>query len=242
MKHVLKKIPVIYPAVRAIRSYIRRFTRPGIEQEIQKALRNRDTVSFVQVGSNDGQGGDPLHRLIMANAHWSGIFIEPVKFLFARLQQNYQGSARFTFENVAIGIENGVKKFYYVSDAARTAFGDELPFWFDQLGSFNKEHIIKYLDKVAPYIIEEELECITLPNLLARNQVQTVDLVHIDTEGFDYQVLKQVDLGRYHPTIILYEHQHLTGEEKAQAEQMLKSAGFRLKEYGWDTLAIRQTS
>ena len=205
-----------------------------------KAVGGKPSVFFVQVGSNDGVQGDPIHDLIVSRESWRGIFIEPIDFLFKRLRQNYGEAERFVFENVAIGTEKGSKTFYYVSEKAKVEL--DLPYWHDQLGSFDKGHITRALgDEMSPYIVEEDVECLPLQDVLDRNRVDAIDLIHIDTEGFDYKVLSQLDLKRYKPAVILFEHHLLSDEEFVKARQLLRGTGYRLLQYGNDTLAIRKS-
>lgn len=218
----------------------RRFRKsdPTIQERILKAVGDKPRVFFVQVGSNDGLQGDPIHDLIVSRDSWTGIFIEPIDFLFQRLRKNYGEAERFIFENVAIGTEKGSKTFYYVSAKAKTEL--DLPYWHDQLGSFEKSHITKMLgEQMTPYIVEEDVECLPLQDVLDRNGVKAIDLVHIDTEGFDYKVLSQLDLTRYKPSVILFEHHLLPDEEFVAARKLLHGAGYRLVQYGNDILAIR---
>ncbi len=42
-----------------------------------------------------------------------------------------------------------------------------------------------------------------------KHNVQEIDILHIDTEGFDYNVLSQIDFIKHKPYIILYENKHL---------------------------------
>lgn len=212
---------------------------PKIAKQIEKTLEINGNIFFVQVGSNDGLQGDPLHELITKNKKWSGIFIEPVEFLFQRLKRNYENSERFVFEKVAIGSEKETKKFYYVKEGAKADLGDKLPFWYDQLGSFNKDHILKHLNgKLEPYIVEEEIQCVPIQEIFDKNLVKKLDLIHIDTEGFDYKVLSQVNFKKYKPSIVLYEHKHLSMDEKEKAKSLLKIFKYKLFEYKEDTLAI----
>jgi FkbM family methyltransferase len=202
-------------------------------------LRDRPAVFFIQVGSNDGVQGDPIHDLILLNTGWSGIFIEPVRSVFQQLKRNYREAPRFVFENTAIGKEKEKVKFYYVSEKARTQRGNSLPFWFDQLGSFDRNHILKQLDgRLEPFIIEELIECVPMQEILDRNHVERFDLLHVDTEGFDCQVISQIDFTRYQPKVILYEHHHLSHEERQKVTSLLSSWGYRLSVYDGDTLAI----
>lgn len=239
IKESLRSVPLVYGAAKWV---YRRFRKsdPTIQDRILKAVGGKPTVFFVQVGSNDGLQGDPIHDLIVSRNGWRGVFIEPIDFLFQRLRKNYGEADRFVFENVAISTEKGSKTFYYVSEKAKSEL--DLPYWHDQLGSFDKAHITNLLgDQMAPYIVEEEVECLPLQDVLDRNRVAEIDLLHIDTEGFDYKVLAQLDLKRYRPSAILFEHHLLSDDEFVKARELLRGTGYRLLQYGNDTLAIRRS-
>lgn len=244
-KNLKKKFPFLYGIARncyrffvpAPKSRIER-----IQERIQQALQDRSSVFFMQVGANDGLRGDPLRQLILENEHWTGVFVEPLVQYFQLLKQNYRNAPRFVFENVAISAEQGRREIFYVSKDAEAAFGDELPNWFYGLGSFEKSHILSHLaalgDKIEPYIVAEEIEAVPFQMLLDRNSVTSIDVLSIDTEGYDYQVLAQVDFDRYRPAVVLFEHKHLSGEEKQLANTLLTGRGYQCTEYGGDTLAI----
>jgi FkbM family methyltransferase len=185
-----------------------------------------------------GSGGSSV-RYSIKKKEWTGIFIEPVGFLFQRLKQNYEYSERFIFENVAIGTKKGRRKFYYVSEDAKAKLGDDLPHCYDKLGSFDRDHILRHLDgSLEPYIVEEEIQCVPMQEIFDKNDVKKIDLLHIDTEGFDYKILSQINFKRYKPLVVLYEHKHLSADEKEKANSLLKTSGYSLFEYGGDTLAI----
>jgi FkbM family methyltransferase len=239
LKDRLRSFPAVFGTLKWV---YRLFRGPDltIQQEIVKVLGHKPHVFFVQVGSNDGVQGDPIHELVVERSGWRGMFIEPINFLFRRLRENYGNDERFLFENVAIGTRRETKKFYYVSEKAKSEL--ELPYWHDQLGSFDRSHITKMLgEALSSYIIEADVECLPLTDVLDRNKVEAIDLVHIDTEGFDYKVLSQLDLKRFKPSVILYEHHLLSDEEFIKAQKMLRRSGYRLRQYGNDTLAIRRS-
>jgi len=237
IKEYLKNYPLAFAVARRFSRLLPPVTIQGL---VRDGLKGKPGVFFVQIGSNDGLGGDPIRDLILRNTGWRGIFIEPVSFLYQRLRQNYSNSDRFIFENVAIGAERCARMFYYVRPDAQKFLGEELPPWHDQLGSFDRQHILNHLGaKIEPYIAEETIECYPLQEIFSRNGVRNIDLLHVDTEGFDYQVISQVDFDRYRPPVILYEHKHLPPDERDQARTLLKTHGYGLTECDCgDTVAV----
>lgn len=199
----------------------------------------KDEAAFiVQIGSNDGKTGDPLYALLQKYKKWQGLFVEPLPDTFKKLKNNYQDHSRFYFENVAIN-EGKAMTFYWVDPKAKNAIPD-LPYWYDQLGSFDKQHILKQLDGVLePFIRTTELEGISLPTLLTRNNIKDISILHIDAEGYDWKILCQLDLAIYQPTFILYEFNHLSEEDREASYTFLEN-DYHLFDVGIDILAVHK--
>ncbi len=208
-----------------------------IESALRRELGNRADIFFIQIGSHDGVTGDPLHKLVMENPGWRGIFVEPLRFLFERLLVNYGNDPRFQFENIAIADESGPKDFYFIEASVESVSAD-FPEWHDQLGSFDKNHIIKHLGSgVERFISSTKVDCLRFPELIRRHHVQKIDLLHVDTEGYDFRILSQVDLNTYHPLVVIMEHVHLSSQEKLAASILLAKQGYHVTATAMDYFA-----
>lgn len=205
---------------------------------IAKSKLNSKNLNVIQIGSNDGKTGDPIFELINRKHNWEVLLVEPVPYLFERLKSNYGSGRRFSFENVAIN-DGTTQVFYWVSDEAKKDIPN-LPVWYDQLGSFNKFNILTHLDGILePYIRELHVEGITLNKLIERNNIKAVDILHIDTEGYDWKVLSQFDLEKYNPLIILFEYKHLANSEIQGARDFLKNK-YNIFQFEGDYLCLRK--
>ena len=221
----------------------KRVVESPVTTRLRRVFAGQERLYCVQIGSNDGLQGDPLNALFREQPGWGALFVEPVPSLFARLRNNYPDASRFRAANVAVSGVRGTLSFYTVSERAREAFGDSLPYWFDQLGSFNREHILRHLDgRLEPYIVEIEVPAMTLDDLLREHSVDQVDLLHSDTEGHDLVVLQGLDFSRFRPRAILYEHKHLSVDDQRRARELVSGQGYELHEYQGDTLALRTES
>lgn len=193
---------------------------------------------FVKVGANDGITGDPCEDFFLKNTKWRGILIEPVPYCVEKLKQNYFDTDRFKIEQSAIGEKQGTTTFYYVSKNAKEELAD-LPEWYDQLGSFDREHIVKHLDgRLENYIVSIELRVETLDSILIKHQVKTIDFLHIDTEGYDLHVLKSIDLKKFSPLAICIEHKHLSKSQKLEMRTTLEQNEFIISELESDYFAV----
>lgn len=196
-----------------------------------------DKTRFIQIGSNDGAQGDPLHNLII-KGFWEGILVEPIPFLFEKLKENYAGRPKLVFLNAAVSSKRESRELYYVApEGAETL---DLPFWHDQLGSFDRSHIVRHLgNDIEPYIRFQIVDCVLLDDVIAASRFDAFDLLHIDVEGHDYEIFRQLDLTRYTPKMILLEMKHLTADNRGAVIRSLTSHGYQLLFSPADALAVR---
>jgi len=62
----------------------------------------------------------------------------------------------------------------------------------------------------------------------------------IDAEGFDYVILRQFDFTTLHPRIVLFEHKHLTNQDRRAAKTMMELAGYKVEEMETDFFALAE--
>jgi FkbM family methyltransferase len=195
----------------------------------------RRPTYFVQIGANDGRSGDPLHRLIVQR-QWSGILVEPIPHVFNQLLATYHGNPLLSFENVAIADGPEWRPFYYLRET-----DDDLPSWYRQLGSLDLRVLLSHrgaIPQIERYIESIMVPCLTFDQLLDRHRRPRVDLIHIDAEGWEFNILKSVNVARYMPSAILYEHKHLATADARAAEDLLTSLGYRMTYFPDDSLAV----
>ncbi len=222
-----------------VRSWYRRRFAPNATDLIRRHVGTGQVFS-VQIGSNDGRSGDPIHRLVQENPRWRGLFVEPVPHLFDRLRANYASRPGLIFENVAVN-DGSTQTFYWIDPKAREDH-PEFPDWVEQLGSFNENHIHavpEIAEALLPYRRSTEVKGCTLQDLLDRCGVTDFDVLHIDTEGYDWEVLRQVDFSRYRPRVVLYEHKCLSGSDNLRARRHMQEF-YSLQDLGGDTFCVRK--
>ncbi|MCU1427041.1 MAG: hypothetical protein JWL83_1041 [Actinomycetia bacterium] len=219
------------------RRYVQSLAGVRLLREFERANPH---AFFIQVGSNDGEQHDPLRAAILRR-RWHGIMIEPVPYVFRRLQENYGGYAnRIALENVAIGERDGHLPFYHLAPVADYE-AEGLPQWYDGIGSFKREHVLKHVTHIPD--VAERLVCIEVPSLTFeslchKRGVERVDLIHIDAEGSDFDVIKLIDLARHRPRLLVYEHYHLSAAEQGQCRLHLETHGYDTIEHGMDTWCL----
>ena len=146
LKSAVRANPSVYRLARRVR---RSFEPPSEIDRLRTYLlgltRRIPHPVFVKVGANDGITGDPCGNIFLEHSNWTGLLIEPVPYCVKRLQTIYSDRSRFAIDQVAVGSSSEAATFYYVSERAKKSLPD-LPEWYDQLGSFDRQHISKHLE------------------------------------------------------------------------------------------------
>jgi FkbM family methyltransferase len=205
--------------------------------------RTRD-IFFIQIGAHDGQSADPVHEQIKQH-HWRGILVEPQPQVFDRLKQFYADEPQLIFENCLIASQDGTATLHTIRDEQAV-----LPFWLSQSASLNRDvvlsalHYWKNVEKLdaIPDEYETLIEAVSTPtktmrSLLAEHQIQQLDLLVIDTMGFDFEILKLFPFGDLKPAIIHFEHSLLTRADQDACFQYLANLGYGLTQVAVDTIA-----
>jgi FkbM family methyltransferase len=192
---------------------------------------------FVQVGANDGVRDDPLRACIL-KYRLSGVLIEPLPDLFAKLQRNYQDVPGLHFENCAVGAKSGQASIYRIRENA------PVPDHAHGMASFNRSHLTARkhgIPGLDDHVVETPVAVRTLPEILVKYGDPPVSLLMIDTEGYDAEIVKMAFEAGLRPEVVVYEHLHLPIATQAATLRLLKSAGYRFQELGFDTYAVRST-
>lgn len=180
-------------------------------------------VYFVQIGASDGVFGDPIHTYIERDK-WTGLLVEPIPAVFELLKFNYRRNKKLVFENCAVGLEEGVADFYTTPKEK---------FW-NHYGSSQRSSLL-------PQLGYEKIQVKLLPfeTLAQKHGLTKIQFVHTDTEGYDFEILKQIDFDHYRTEVILFEHIHL-GVQLEACYAFLRNLGFELMIGDQDTLAHRR--
>ncbi len=201
------------------------------------AYLNGGELNFIQVGAYDGVLFDPLRAMILAHG-WRGILLEPQPDQFAKLSENYRGQDQLILENAAIDTKDGEKTLYRARDDYFTQFQhtDELS-WVNSAATFDRAAFEK-VPNIAGYIEEVPVQTISFDSLLKQTDFGHVHLLQIDTEGFDYEIVKMFDIAKRRPEIVHFEHKMLSESDLDECLTMFVRQGYLLAQIGGeDTLA-----
>lgn len=206
-----------------------------IKEIIKRRIYKRYNISFSQGGGDDIQLNKLIkekkpgvyvdigcwHPVKSSNTYffylrgWKGICIDPNPEL-KKGYEFFRPNDRFI--NCAIGLKEEKMSYYQLNDNYSAM--NTLNYDFIQRHNLEKE--IKHIIDVPTY---------NLKNILDENisEGDRLDFFDIDVEGFDLEVLKSNDWGKYRPKIILVESNlSIQNDINSEIVHYLETVDYRL--------------
>jgi FkbM family methyltransferase len=146
-------------------------------------ILNKKNGLFVEVGACDGLTHSNTYWL-EKHRYWSGILCEPASFWHKELFQNRPNCI---LEKRPIFSEPK-KIIYFNTQAGGRSF-------IQKETEPKKENVIT-------------LESISLNQLFLDNNLSKIDYLSIDTEGSEFEILKNLDFNKFRPCVITIEHNY----------------------------------
>lgn len=193
---------------------------------VGQAAAARPDLSFLQVGGFDGQANDPILPLVRKYG-LRGVIAEPQPAAFGALSRVYAEHSQVTLVNAAVSKVDEVRDFHSVDGGP------------SQVASFDRGHLRRH-GIPESRIVTQPVECLTVATLLRRAGLSRVDVVQIDAEGYDFEIIKSIDLAGLAPLVLRFEHAHLSNRDADACVALLAGHGYRLITERRDLVAIRQ--
>lgn len=209
---------------------------------LEGLLAIKKPINIVQVGANDGLSFDPIHKFVTANNSMINIlYIEPQVDVFDLLKDNHKSNPNAKFLNAAIGPAGHLTMYrlkrkywgYYKRGA-----GLDSHCWATAVASSNYDHVLsrvkKYLktkQKITDY--DAVIEKLVVPSYDLAGALQNsgfkeqIDLLLIDTEGFDDHVIYASNIPRFLPPVICYEYVHIDIQRHNKLKKYLNDLGYK---------------
>lgn len=94
-------------------------------------------------------------------------------------------------------------------------------------------HLEANIDKVT-------VQCASIKALCEKHRIERVDVLIIDTEGYNFEIIKTIDFNEICPLIIQYESMNLSKETRKASLRLLSKNGYHLIPGRKDTFAIHR--
>lgn len=200
----------------------------GFEQVITKILNSKNDSFGVQIGAFDGSTFDEIQPIIR-KLNFPFLFVEPVEYYYNIMKQNLSYSEFNKFDNCAISSENATTQMAVYS-----------PSHFYENKPMSQEFCLTGMSSMFPiknsphisYTHTVEVKTKTLETLLVDNNVTFFNVFLCDTEGYDFEIFKQVSDSAFETCDFWkFEIQHLDVTETTQMVDKFKSKGYNVYTY-----------
>lgn len=215
-------------------------TIPLLEPMLLTLMSRRQGLFIVQVGANDGKSWDPIHNFVTTHHdRLKALVLEPLPDIFEQLRRNYAKYPNVTPVNAAVHNTEKEMTLWRVDPAALK----RLPDWARGTGAFNRQGLLD-LGIPEDAIVPAKVRCISLADLVDEHRVERVDLLQIDTEGYDAEIILGLDFRRLRPSLIRFEHRLAQGLMSREAFKQVCCAlhdnGYELCVGAHDALAYER--
>lgn len=192
-----------------------------LQTVLEKNYEQRASFNFILAGANDGISHDFLYEFLNKR-NSKGIAIEPVFEYYTALVKNYSHLKEVITVNKAIHA-NLSKVVIYKVDPKELP---NHPAWASGIASLDPEHH-KKSQIPSNVIIQDCVDASSLMDIITEYYSNPdFDYVQIDTEGFDFEILKQIDFDIISPAIICFEYINLSVNDRDNAIRLLKKQGY----------------
>ena len=167
---------------------------------------------LVVIGAHSGIWLTPL---LEKYKEQSILLVEPVPHNIQQLKENISKYKDIKIETSAVSSKNEVQKFYFVKPESIKKLGKH---WASGIGSFDKQHVLNHKNKrfkVENSDIDEiEIQYLTFTDLVNKYSITSIEMLHIDVEGAEYQILNSIDFTKISIQKIIFEFKHFDGTFK----------------------------
>ena len=189
-------------------------------------------MKIIQIGSNNGN--DSVRQFITENQNNIDlvVLVEPIPFILDQLKESYKNFNNIFIENIAISDDEFEKFTLYYEEGSNY-----------ELSSFRKQHLIDCncsLEKIKSI----DVDCLTINQLFEKHNIDTLDYLHIDTEGLDVHIISSIDFNKFKINNIIFEIIHADGTQQigtnyTETIEYLKKLGYNLSQL--DGMNIKAT-
>ena len=183
-------------------------------------LAGRETVRVLQIGANDGAQNDFMQDIYKKN-FIEAVLVEPQRMVFEQLCLKYPSNPRIKTVNFAITSNGEELKLFRLPQNVGTVKTDVL-------ASFDRRYIESWRRRLGLdcEIEEEVVRGTTIKELLRLTSWDSVDVIIIDTEGYDYEIVKTLPSLQAQPFLLVFEHINLQQDDKLASIKFVQDMGY----------------
>jgi FkbM family methyltransferase len=194
------------------------FSQIGQDLAVLKFYNNKENGYFIEVGASDGINLSNTY-LLETKYKWKGICCEPIPTNFEKLVKNRPNSICF---QEAVYNKSGLSLTFDIAHS------------YDLLSGIS-EHIDTWKTQVDANKTSIQVQTLSLIDVLNKAKAPAfIDYMSLDTEGSEYEILKNFDFKKYTFGLIDVEHNNKE-PRRSNIRNLLLANGYVFKcQNNWD--------
>jgi len=215
---------------------------------ISTFLQSNPTATILQIGGNDGIQDDFIKPILSEYNNVTLHTLEPIPQFYKELCNTYKDYKNVHCHNCAITTASGTDFINYIP------FNHSMPIWLKGCSSFftdkniidpywqnicNDTNLTNYLKN---NIIKLPVNTLTFNHFVTQQNINKIDILVIDTEGYECEILKQINLSQFTPHIIILEFHNHSDQDKNTITDILKSNNYTYNILPMDIVATKITT
>jgi len=186
----------------------RKYSQSGQDAFVINYFKNKRNGTFIDIGANDGVSLSNTYYL-EKELGWSGICFEPIPAIFEKLDK-----ARTCIKiNAGIADKKSVERFTFVDGPSHMLSGMTKD--YDPRHAQRVQHEIKTL---GGKIVEVDVQCLVLNDVLEEFKIYDIDYLSIDTEGNEFKIIQTIDFNKFNIKVMTIENNYNNLEQTKYIE------------------------
>lgn len=188
------------------------YSQLGQDLEVIKFYNNKTNGYFIEIGASDGLTISNTY-LLETKYNWKGICCEPIPNKFQKLVKNRKNSICY---KEAVYNQSGLTVTFDISNKCNLLSGIS-------------NHIDRHKHKVDSNKRVIKVKTISLLDVLDKaNAPSFIEYMSLDTEGSEFEILKNFDFNKYTFGLIDVEHNYIE-PRRTEIKNLLLSKGYIYK-------------
>lgn len=177
---------------------------------------NGKTGTLIELGSNDGK--TLSNSLALIEIGWAAVLVEPSPKVFSQLSKRHESNLYVDCINIAITEQNGEFSLYDSGPHIKGGSDQSL------VSTLKISETTRWKQSgvsFSPVMVDG----LTWASFIQRHDIGLFDFISIDCEGYDLQILSQIDFDTHRTTCICVEW---NSKDKASFERVVAKYDFTL--------------
>lgn len=220
--------------IKSIKNLIK--TKINYSYIFEYLIKTQKTLQFIQIGGHDGVSFDTFFSYFK-RIEPCGVILEPIYQYYTELNENIKNYPKIKTINKAIHNSSQSIHMYKIKNQYLNEYQD----WIRGCASFNKDNILKH-GVTAEKIESVLVSCVNINEIFYNFPYGgNINYFQTDCEGYDGQIILDLDLNLYRPSIIKFEFVNLKSEELKNVKRKLRKNSYILLADKNDYIAIKST-